>query len=434
MGVCCNYGKVEVPILQMPPHPLDELLLAENEKSTHFLANIRKYNSAFNMTSMGCNQIHFSGGWTPCFKVQGQVYHRIGGLSPRQNSGPQFAQLYFVGDEHIEASLRNSIIPGLDDDILLHLQRMLHANNAYVRSLKKARDIFSEHGEEYKLVIDANERPTNAHRGRYNAPSCEEVAVLMANEKYGRRDIVLQYVDDGHLDRISETHRSYDPLQYPVLFPKGEDGYSIDYRTSKDRKVSSMQFYSHMLMIRRLPNFNTLHRCRRLMQQFVVDMYVKVETERLNFLRRDQKKLRAETYSDFTDAILRNDEDPANIGQKIILPSTFTGGPRYMHQRTQDAMTYVRTFGRPSLFITMTCNPKWKEIKNELFTTQIANDRPDIIARVFNLKKKAIMKDLTKKNFLEKFKRTSARLSGKREDFHTLTRCYGFKNQYAPKT
>ena len=193
---------------------------------------------------------------------------------------------------------------------------MLHTNNAYVRSLKKAREILSEHGEEYKLVIDANERPTNAHPGRYNAPSCEEVAVLMANEKYGRGHIVLQYLDDRRLDRISETHRSYDPLQYTVIFPKREDGYSIDYRTSKYRKVSSMQFYSHMLMIRPLPKFTTLQRCRWLMQQFVVVMYVIIETERLNFLRRDQKKLRAETYSDFTDAIQWNLVNPVTFGQK----------------------------------------------------------------------------------------------------------------------
>ena len=51
------------------------------------------------------------------------------------------------------------------------------------------------------------------------------------------------------------------------------------------------------------------------MQQFVVDINVKVEIERLKFFRRDQKKLRAETYFDFIDAILRKDEDPANIGQ-----------------------------------------------------------------------------------------------------------------------
>jgi hypothetical protein len=31
---------------------------------------------------------------------------------------------------------------------------------------------------------------------------------------------------------------------------------------------------------------------------------------------------------------------------------------------SQDAMTYVRHFGRPDHLVTLTCNPKWREITN----------------------------------------------------------------------
>ena len=31
-----------------------------------------------------------------------------------------------------------------------------------------------------------------------------------------------------------------------------------------------------------------------------------------------------------------------------------------MHERTQDALRYVQVFGRPTFFITFTCNPKWE--------------------------------------------------------------------------
>ena len=40
------------------------------------------------------------------------------------------------------------------------------------------------------------------------------------------------------------------------------------------------------------------------------------------------------------------DRDPHNVGQRVILPSSFTGGPRYMFERQQDAMIYVRQFVR----------------------------------------------------------------------------------------
>ena len=57
-----------------------------------------------------------------------------------------------------------------------------------------------------------------------------------------------------------------------------------------------------------------------------------------------------------------------------------------MHERTQDAMTYVRTYGRPDLFFTFTCNPKWTEIQQELKPKQMTHHRHDIVARVFRQK------------------------------------------------
>ena len=62
-----------------------------------------------------------------------------------------------------------------------------------------------------------------------------------------------------------------------------------------------------------------------------------------------------------------------------------------MFQKTQDALTYVRVHGRPHLFITMTCDPKCEEIQRELFPGQKSEDREDIIARVFNQKRKTLI-------------------------------------------
>ena len=104
----------------------------------------------------------------------------------------------------------------------------------------------------------------------------------------------------------------------------------------------------------------------------------------------NQKKLRVENYEHLRDAIA-NDANPNDIGQLTILPSSFTGGPRYMQERTQDAMTYVRNYGSPDLFITFTCNPKWTEIQAELFPGQNAVDRTDLEARVFHQKLIALM-------------------------------------------
>ncbi|XP_064621482.1 uncharacterized protein LOC135484172 [Lineus longissimus] len=240
-----------------------------------------------------------------------------------------------------------------------------------------------------RVVIHEDKRPEKQQKRRYNAPTSNEVGILMPNEPSAQRDVVL-HQRDGPLQHISELHRAYDPLQYPLLFPYDTDGYSIYLHSETGRKITQMQYYAYHLQCRAT---NYLHLGRDLYQQFVVDMYCKIESERLHYIRREQKTLRADTYHhDFCDSILHSDADPNSIGRRVILPSSYTGGPRYMYERQQDAITYVRRYGRPSLFITTTTNPKWPEILGNLQPHQHAPDRPDIVARVFHHKLLALMK------------------------------------------
>jgi len=67
-----------------------------------------------------------------------------------------------------------------------------------------------------------------------------------------------------------------------------------------------------------------------------------------------------------------------------------------MQEYAQDAMSYVRHYGRPDLFITFTCNPQWSGIKRELLYSQTQVDRYDISARVFKQKLKSLMNFLIK--------------------------------------
>ena len=54
------------------------------------------------------------------------------------------------------------------------------------------------------------------------------------------------------------------------------------------------------------------------------------------------------------DAVVRGDTSCKSLGKRIVLPTTFTGGPRYMIQNYQDAMAVCRWAGNPNLFITFT--------------------------------------------------------------------------------
>jgi hypothetical protein len=67
-----------------------------------------------------------------------------------------------------------------------------------------------------------------------------------------------------------------------------------------------------------------------------------------------------------------------------------------MHQNYQDAMAIVRKLTKPDLFVTMTCNPNWPEIQENLRPGQQAWERPDLCARVFKAKLKEFLHEINR--------------------------------------
>ena len=69
-------------------------------------------------------------------------------------------------------------------------------------------------------------------------------------------------------------------------------------------------------------------------------------------------------------------------------------------------MAICRTFGNPTLFITMTANPNWQEIQDHLASYEgiSSNDRPDIECRIFKTKLDELLKDLEKGTFFNPYK------------------------------
>jgi len=124
-------------------------------------------------------------------------------------------------------------------------------------------------------------------------------------------------------------------------------------------------------------------------------MWASADQTRLAFLRFNQGRLHASLYSGLQDWLMSDDIGTANdLGQYVILPSSYIGGPRYQQQWYQDAMAIARFFKHIDLFITMTANPNWAEITCELLPGQTSYDRPDIVARVFKLKREELLDDI----------------------------------------
>ncbi|XP_076052787.1 uncharacterized protein LOC143032201 [Oratosquilla oratoria] len=165
-------------------------------------------------------------------------------------------------------------------------------------------------------------------------------------------------------------------------------------KKDSEKRLSALMYYSALYMERE-GVFNYIVKGRRLFQQFVIDNYVKIETSRLRFLEHNHTGMRKERVD------LLQVTEKSKTGQRIVLPPTFVGGPRYMKQRQQDALAYVTAYGSPDYFITFTMNPKWADVTEALSKLDgpgaRACDRPDIVSRILKLKLDSLMGDLVHK-------------------------------------
>ncbi|GJW81635.1 DNA helicase [Tanacetum coccineum] len=147
-----------------------------------------------------------------------------------------------------------------------------------------------------------------------------------------------------------------------------------------------------------LPTLNTLGAIGKkaddaCLLQYVVGVFCAVEQNRLDYIRKKQNDIRSDYLSGLYDAISRGERDGYEVGGRIILPMSFTGGPRYMYAHYLDALAIYRKLGNPQFFITFTCNVNWPEIKRFMskYPHLTASDRADVVCRVFEQKIQALI-------------------------------------------
>ena len=67
----------------------------------------------------------------------------------------------------------------------------------------------------------------------------------------------------------------------------------------------------------------------------------------------------------------------------VMLSSSYYGGVRWYCKKNMESLSIFRWRRKPDLFITITCDPNHADIQNALPKNQKADDRPEIVARVF---------------------------------------------------
>jgi hypothetical protein len=343
-------------------------------------------------------------------------------------------QIYTLDDQAATAR-RGQLFEGLDSTVLRSLTRMLEEHNPYAQQFKALGNASTLTASLILQTSDSGARTVSGNDARtYRLPSASEVAILVLgdeDEQRRGREVIVHKVQGRHasgyaVQRIPTHHEAFMPLHFMLLCPRGEGGWhSKMYRASdtggndapdsaaapgefvagcrraKRKRITPMDWASFNMAVRgdNTHEENPLHCCKRGFGEWCCESFALQEEERLRFLRSDkmQQQLRRTSY----DHIMRGDAQVgAQVGQRIVLPGSYPGSPRNMYMRYSDAMALVRKYGKPSFFVTFTCNSKWPEIQRELLPGQEPEDRNDLTARVFNLKLNELLEDLTKHHVL----------------------------------
>ncbi|KAF7833155.1 helicase-like protein [Senna tora] len=230
------------------PTFLENLFTNKDSRSSHFMKEIRNYNNIFAFTSMGGKIDHsINQGKGPyVFRIQGQNMHMLGSLLPPNGERPKFSQLYIYDTEN-EVSNRVKILSSsrennqFDASIVLQISQLLDSCNPLVKQYQTVKDrCRSSNTRNLRLKLI---RKRNSDARTYNLPTASEVAALIVGDidlSTGERDIIVEN-KSGVLQHIDKLHPLYLPMQYPLLFPYGKDGYRPDtlYRDgsiNQDRK------------------------------------------------------------------------------------------------------------------------------------------------------------------------------------------------------
>ena len=219
------------------------------------------------------------------------------------------------------------------------------------------------------------------------------------------RDYIILHLRaqrDLPLLQINEGHPAYAPLHYVILFPYGDHGWHENLRELEPgrqhpKHITQTRYATYRMQFQP-GEFSTILQGGQLFQQYIVDMWASAEHSQLNYLHYHQDELHASVYSGLEDVIDGADDnvDLYQLGQRVILPSSFVGGPQFMQQCFQDAMAIACYYRKVDIFLTMTANPKWEEIAQALLPGQHAHDRPDLVTHMFHLKKEALIAEITK--------------------------------------
>jgi hypothetical protein len=238
-----------------------------------------------------------------------------------------------------------------------------------------------------------------------------DIAAVTSLSCTGNRILKYQLKDLHHSSSIPINHWLMEPLCYPILFPWGTGGWGSDssipfndylccrllmpdmIMISQETQQETEEFanenfwadYTPKKLLNKAGNqmipVNRFQCLAQLGQIYLTDMVSRNIDRRLDWHRRNQH-------------IMMGGQLDSERSEETFLSQSFHGSKRHLQKLSVNALTVVSELGKPTIFITLTCNTLWTEIQEMLLPGQTAFNRPDVVCRVFHERLKAFLHNL----------------------------------------
>ena len=369
------------------------------------------------------------GGWEKirgdhAVKLNGRTYHflaKTGGRSGFQyftyEESP-FVQIQTHGESLNATTARKAHFQQETLKTLYHEQQ---AYNHFVQDCELVGDEMKRVSADFDIQ---NAEEITRLKAVINVKTCSfDIAAITSDTTTGDRIITYKLKNCSKAQCIPSTHNCFEPLSYPLLFPRGEPGWGVEIKKDfpfadylRTRMLAGEWTEDGEPLLcdsaETLPDGTPKRRLRvnrcqimaRLGQLYLVDMMSRAIDFRLNWQKLNQSYM----FGGHPNAHGADENAAEEPGRGNSVPSYLSqsihGSRRHLRERAHNALALVSHFGHPTLFITLTCNPRWEEITEQLLKGQSSFDRPDLVCRIFHAKLQAYLKNLRAGKYFHEWK------------------------------
>ena len=299
---------------------------------------------------------------------------------------------------------------GLNMDTVATLSASLTTHKSWIRHYKPTLVDLNNNdvsGDNVSIEIAQVTRQTHGSViGDAPPPTGKEIAALIFKDNPETRAQIFVYTfPRAGPDNLCRRPRfvplwspAYEPLQYSLLFPT-ENPARVLAAAERFRSRNHEHFYSQVTNMLRyfFMRGNALYarkfskNCLSLAKSaHVISIRAKKKTNYPSLGRRSAKN-ELQHIAPLSTPLVTHPQ--VNASRRLFTHLLLTE-----KKDSYDAMSVVARKGKPHLSVTMACNGNWPEIQDNLLSGQCALDRPDLCNRVFRVKLKALMHDLTHNN------------------------------------